>query len=102
MAEEAAKPKGEFFQPGNDDCTYKSFAMEGGRIDAAMTCTQQGMTQDMRMKGTYSEDAYDIAIQTSGEMQGQPIHETVFSLTETSGQIVEAFFQQAESLTPRP
>jgi hypothetical protein len=71
--EEAAKPKGEFFQPGNDDCTYKSFAMEGGRIDAAMTCTQQGMTQDMRMKGTYSEDAYDIAIQTSGEMQGQPM-----------------------------
>jgi hypothetical protein len=25
------------------------------------------------MKGTYSEDAYDIAIQTSGEMQGQPM-----------------------------
>ena len=26
------------------------------------------------------------------EMQGQSIHETVFSLGETSGQIVEAFF----------
>ncbi|MCA0922527.1 LysR family transcriptional regulator [Pseudooceanicola nanhaiensis] len=36
------------------------------------------------------------------EMRGLTIHETVFSLTETSGQIVDAFFQQAESLTPRP
>lgn len=71
--EEAAKPRGEFFQPGNDDCTYNNFSMEGGRIDASMACTQQGMTQDMRMQGTYSEDAYDIAIQTKGEMQGKPM-----------------------------
>jgi hypothetical protein len=71
--EEAAKPKGEFFQPGNDDCTYKTFSMEGGRIEAAMTCTEQGMKQDMRMQGTYSEDAYDIAIQTNGEMEGKPM-----------------------------
>ncbi|WP_156842632.1 DUF3617 domain-containing protein [Novosphingobium aquimarinum] len=71
--EEAAKPKGEFFQPGNDDCTYKTFSMEGGRIEASMTCTEQGMKQDLQMQGTYSEDAYDIAIQTKGEMEGKPM-----------------------------
>lgn len=71
--EEAAQPQGKFFKPGNDQCSYKSFEMEGGKIAATMTCSEQGMTQDMRMEGTYSEDAYDIAIETNGEMNGQPM-----------------------------
>lgn len=65
--EEAKQPKGDFFG-GNENCRYDRFRMGNGKIDAEMRCEQQGMTQVMKMDGTYSPDAYSMRMtsNTSG------------------------------------
>ena len=72
--EEAAKPEGSFFQKGAEDCKYDHFAMADGRIDAAMTCKQQGAALTMTMKGSYNETQYDLQVTSKGEVQpGMPM-----------------------------
>ena len=72
--EQAAKPDGGFFQKGAENCKYDHFVMSGGRIDAAMTCKEQGSELKMTMAGTYTETAYDIQIKSNGEVQpGHPM-----------------------------
>ena len=36
-----------------------------GVIDAAMTCTEQGVPRTMTMKGTYSADAYAMRVSSA-------------------------------------
>ena len=73
-AEQVEKPNADFFGPGEGSgCTYNSFKMGGGKIDADMTCQQQGMTQNMQMTGTYSEEHYSMNMTADGEVQGQPM-----------------------------
>ena len=38
--------------------------MGGGRIDAKMTCSQEGGKMTMAMAGTYSPKAYDMAMES--------------------------------------
>ncbi|MCB2078012.1 MAG: DUF3617 domain-containing protein [Novosphingobium sp.] len=72
--EEAAKPNAEFFQGKNSGCTYEKFNMAGGTIDAVMTCSEGGQTQNMTMAGKYSEESYDIKVTADGEAQpGMPM-----------------------------
>jgi hypothetical protein len=43
---------------GGMKCSFKKFAVAGGRLDAAMACTgPQGMTSDIAMDGTASSEA---------------------------------------------
>lgn len=68
--EEAEKMDGEFFQPGNEeDCTYDKFKMADGKLDAVMKCTAGGRTQNMTMKGTYSDQAYTMNVTADGEIE---------------------------------
>lgn len=72
--EEAARNDGKFFQPKNNkDCTADSFAMEGGKLNARMTCAKGGAKQAVEMHGTYSAEAYDLALDSKGEANGQPM-----------------------------
>lgn len=64
--EEAKQPKGDFFG-ASENCRYDHFTMGGGKIDAEMHCTQEGMTQVMEMAGTYSPDAYQMRMTTKAE-----------------------------------
>ena len=71
--EEAKKPKADFFGSG-PECRYDHFTMGGGVIDAAMTCTEQGVPRTMTMKGTYSADAYAMRVASSTpETAGHPM-----------------------------
>jgi hypothetical protein len=67
--EQVNQPNGGFFGGGGKDCTYKHFAMVGGKIDAEMTCGQGMGSQTMTMSGTYSETSYDIKVNSKGEVQ---------------------------------
>lgn len=67
--EQVNQPDGGFFAGGGEGCTYKHFKMAGGRIDAEMTCGQDSYKQTMAMAGTYSESAYDIKVDSQGEVQ---------------------------------
>lgn len=85
--EQVDQPDGGFFAGGADDCTYKKFSMAGGRVDAEMTCRQQGMTQAMTMAGTYSETSYDIRMESQSQVQaGQPIKMTVAVTSRRTGE----------------
>lgn len=69
--EEAAKPTGDFFNKDAENCTYEQFRMGNGRIDAKMTCSQEGNKMTMAMAGTYSPKAYDMAMESQMAGGGQ-------------------------------
>ena len=70
--DEANRPDAKFFQPGDaSGCTYKTFNMGGGKIDAEMVCEEGGMQQNMKMNGTYSGDAYTMHVSSEGKLEGQ-------------------------------
>lgn len=64
--EQAKRPKEDFFAGGNDNCRYDHFTMGGGKIDAVMKCSGQGMAQTMTMKGSYSADTYAMQMTMQG------------------------------------
>jgi len=68
--EEAKRPKEDFFAGSNKNCRYDHFNMGGGKIDAVMRCTDQGMGQTMAMQGTYGPDSYQMSM--SMKAQGGP------------------------------
>ncbi len=65
--EEAEKPDADFFQPGQSGCKYSKFDMGAGKVAAEMTCEHDGVSQQMQMTGTYSEESYSMDISTDGE-----------------------------------
>ena len=63
----------DFFGKGDKDCRYDRFTMSGGTIDAEATCTADGRTRTMSIKGTYSADSYNIVAEANGDA-AQPMH----------------------------
>ena len=68
--EQAKRPKEDFFAGADKNCRYDHFEMDGGKIDAAMTCTHEQMVQKMTMAGSYSPERYDMAMTTNMEGGG--------------------------------
>jgi len=70
--EQAAKPSEDFFA-ASENCRYDHFTMAGGKIDAAMRCSHEGVTQLMEMTGTYSPTSYEMRMRsrTEGGSDGQ-------------------------------
>jgi hypothetical protein len=66
-SEQASRPKEDFFAGAGKDCRYHHFDMSGGKIDAMMQCTQQGMAQTMIMKGTYGPDDYRMQMSVKAD-----------------------------------
>ena len=64
--EQAKKPKEDFFAKGNGNCRYDRFSMGNGKIDAVMQCKSGGGERTMTMNGTYSPDAYHMAVASTG------------------------------------
>jgi hypothetical protein len=64
--EQAKKPKEDFFAKGNGDCRYDRFSMGDGKIDAVMQCKGEGGQRTMTMNGTYSPEAYHMAVASTG------------------------------------
>ena len=65
--EEAKKPKENFFAGNQNECRYDHFTMGDGKIDAAMRCTHEKMTQLVDFKGSYSPEAYQLAMDSKVE-----------------------------------
>jgi hypothetical protein len=68
--EQVKQPKADFFGTAEKNCRYDHFTMAGGKIDAALTCTREGTTQNMQMAGTYSPDAYSMVMTMSSSGAG--------------------------------
>jgi hypothetical protein len=67
-AEEAKRPKEDFFAGRNNQCRYDHFTMSDGKIDARMNCSQGSNSHVMEMSGTYSPDSYAMRV----KMEGKP------------------------------
>lgn len=65
--EDVKKPKEDFFAGKHNECRYEHFTMGDGKIDAVMHCGKGGGAQTMQMAGTYSPDAYQMAMSTKVE-----------------------------------
>ncbi|MBV8908215.1 MAG: DUF3617 domain-containing protein [Sphingomonas sp.] len=73
--EEAKKPNENFFAGNQNECRYDHFTMGGGKIDAAMRCTHEKMTQLVTFNGSYAPNSYQVAMDSkvvggSSEMAG--------------------------------
>ena len=68
--EQAKNPKEDFFAGVDKSCRYDHFEMDGGKIDAAMTCTHDKLVQKMTMAGSYSPERYDMSMTTMMEGGG--------------------------------
>ena len=78
--EQADKPAADFFTgKQSEECRYDHFRMRGGKIDAKLTCQQQGATQVMSMQGDYSPTSYQMrmAAETKVAEAGGPGNMTV-------------------------
>ena len=63
VTEEDVKAKRAFFTGDKGDdksCTYDRFTMGGGRIDAAMSCKNEGGNMNATMTGNFSPDSYHM------------------------------------------
>ena len=70
--EQAEKANGEMFKQGDlSDCKYNSFSMGDGKLEADMTCKDDQGSQNMKMAGTYSSEAYTMQMTAAGNMGGQ-------------------------------
>jgi hypothetical protein len=69
-AEEAERPKEDFFAGASKNCRYERFTMGGGKIDAVMKCAEGASSQEMQMAGTYSPDSYNMAMTTTTSGSG--------------------------------
>jgi hypothetical protein len=67
--DQAKRPKGDFFA-ADKSCQYDHFEMRGGKLDAAMRCEHDGMSQATTMTGDYSPDAYQMTMSTKMEGTG--------------------------------
>ena len=69
--EDVKKPKEDFFG-ADKSCRYDHFTMGGGRIDIAMVCKQENLTQTTNMSGSYTPTTYslDMASTGTGPQQG--------------------------------
>ncbi len=68
--EQAAKPKGDFFNQGKSGCIFDHFTMADGKLDGAMTCNQGAEKMTMTMAGQYSPDSYEVHTTSKVSMPG--------------------------------
>lgn len=69
-AEDARRPKEDFFAGAGKNCRYHHFDMSGGKIDAMMQCQGEGVAQTMTMKGSYSPDDYRMQVSVKADASG--------------------------------
>jgi len=71
-AEQAKRPKEDFFAGAGKNCRYDRFTMGGGKIDAVMTCSADGMAQTMAMQGTYGPERYQMEMSLTAQAEAGP------------------------------
>ena len=69
--EQAKSPKEDFFTGADQNCRYDHFNWGDGKIDLKLVCKQPSATQTMAMIGSYSPEAYTMAV-TSTTAGGDP------------------------------
>ena len=70
--------------PGNGgECTWSKKNIDGGKIDIAGTCKQNGQTVEMTMAGTMEAKKNDVTITTKGKVPTGGDMEMVMQMTST-------------------
>ena len=64
--EQAKKPNENFFAGNQNECRYDHFTMGGGKIDIAMVCKQENLSNTTNMAGTYTPTTYSMDVSSVG------------------------------------
>jgi hypothetical protein len=72
-AEQASRPREDFFTGAGKNCRYEHFNWGDGKIDLKLNCTEDQGVQSMELVGTYKPDSYQMAMtaNTKGMSAGQ-------------------------------
>lgn len=80
LTEEEAKKPGADFLAGaeNDECTYKTFDLSGGKINADIACKgkEAGQEGNIKLTGNYTSTSYEMEmgmVMSSGQMGAMTI-----------------------------
>jgi hypothetical protein len=73
-AEDAQKPREDFFAGKDNRCRYEQFTMGDGKIDALMHCGREGGAQTLRLTGTYAPDSYQMHMASEVETSDEGEH----------------------------
>ena len=66
-AEQARRPREDFFTGAGKNCRYDHFKWGDGKIDLKMLCTHENATQTMEMAGSYQPNAYKMAMSVASK-----------------------------------
>jgi len=84
--EQAAKPAGDLFAgKGSGDCKFDTFTMDGGKMNATMSCQRPGTpgTSKTVMSGTYGSTEFSNEVTST--MSGMPGGQTMTMHATSSG-----------------
>ncbi|MCM8557760.1 DUF3617 domain-containing protein [Sphingomicrobium sediminis] len=70
-AEQAERSDARFITGDDQDCTYRSFELEGGRIDARLTCSVQGLAMETHLSGEYGPERYAVDMEMRNDTFGE-------------------------------
>ena len=70
--EQAARPNADFLAGTGESggCTYESSSMSGGRIEATVQCTSEGVQMRSAMNGQFTPDSYELTQRVTTSAQG--------------------------------
>jgi hypothetical protein len=74
-AEQASRPREDFFTGAGKNCRYDHFKWGDGKIDLKLNCTEEQGVQTMELAGTYKPDSYQMAM--TAHMKGMPAGQTM-------------------------
>lgn len=77
--EQAKSPREDFFAGADKNCRYEHFNWGDGKIDLKLNCEHPQATQTMAMVGSYSPEAYTMAM-TMTNTGGGPAGEMVMKM----------------------
>ena len=66
-AEQAKRPREDFFTGAGKNCRYEHFKWGDGKIDLKMLCTHENATQTMELAGTYQPNNYKMAMSVASK-----------------------------------
>ena len=70
-AEQARRPREDFFTGAGKNCRYDHFKWGDGKIDLKLNCTGEQGVQTMELAGTYKPDSYQMAMTANTKGAGQ-------------------------------
>jgi hypothetical protein len=69
----------------DSNCTVNRMDSSGGRISGESTCTHEGITQTVKMTGTYGPERVEMDVEVNAQTQAGPMSQKMHMVSERIG-----------------